>query len=123
MAEVNVRRPCPSCPWRVDQDAQVIPGFVLDLAEDLAGTCASTRPNHESVPLGEPMFGCHQSRPGEEFVCAGWLAVEGSGHLSARFSVMNGTMPIEALHPGEGWPELHGSYAEVIEKLRATVRE
>jgi hypothetical protein len=30
------------------------------------------------------------------------------------------TRPAEALEPGEGWPEMHETFADVIEKLRAT---
>lgn len=29
----SLPRPCPSCPWRVDQDASAIPGFDLAKAE------------------------------------------------------------------------------------------
>jgi hypothetical protein len=113
------RKPCPSCPWRRDQDATAIPGFKLDLAEDLAGTCASTQ-GGVSVELGKPMFACHQSRPDEEIVCAGWLAVEGADHVGARMNVALEEWSPDALRPGEDWPELHGSFAEVIEKLRRT---
>lgn len=113
------RGPCPSCPWRVDQDASDIPSFSLELAEGLAATCRSERGS--DVPLGEPLFACHQSHPGEEVVCAAWLAVEGYGHLGARLGVALEQWPPEALEIDEDGPELHGSFAEVIEKLRATV--
>jgi hypothetical protein len=115
----TARLPCRSCPWRVDQDARSIPGFVLSLAEGLAVTCASER-GGESVGHDEPQFACHQSRDGDEIVCAGWLAVEGSEHVGARLAVAFGKHPPDALRPGDDWPELHDSYAEVIEKLRRT---
>lgn len=81
----SCRKPCPSCPWRVGQDASAIPNFSLELAENLRGTCEQD--------FGAPVFACHQSREGEEIVCAGWLAVYGV---------------------------LHSSFDEVIEKLRAS---
>lgn len=118
-----VRRPCASCPWRVDQDASTIPNFRLDLAEGLAATCPSEV--GELMP-GQPMFACHQSRPGAEVVCAGWLAVEGWHHMGARLMAMTGEYPAEAFHPGaarDGWPELHERYGDVLDKLRETAPE
>lgn len=120
-AMMACRKPCPSCPWRLDQTAADIPNFRLDLAEGLANTCPDERgmgPN-----IGDPQFACHQSRPGNEVVCAGWLAMCGSAHPGARLNVMLGHTPIEALSPGEDWPALHTTYAEVIEKLRDTARD
>lgn len=111
-----IRKPCPSCPWRVDQDASVIPNFSLELAENLA----ATSPDGGLGPdYGAPLFACHQSQgPGEEVVCAGWLATVGNAHPNVRIGVVNGSIPVEALTPGEDWPELHETFAEVIEKLR-----
>jgi hypothetical protein len=109
---VSVRPPCPSCPWRVDQDATVIPGFALDLAENLEAT---TRRD-----FGAPIFGCHLSREGAEFACAGWLAVYGTHSIAVRLMLISGQITPEALQPGEDWPELHESFEEVIVKLRAT---
>ena len=107
-----VRKPCPSCPWRVDQTARAIPGFSLDLAESLDRTC--------SGEFGAPVFACHQSRPGGEFPCAGWLAIHGHDSIAVRLMVLQGRVPPEALESGADWPELHGFFDEVIAKLRAT---
>jgi hypothetical protein len=67
-----------------------------------------------------PQFACHQSRPGEEIVCAGWLAEVGHRHPAVRMGVLTGSVPVEALEPGADWPLLHVSFDEVIHKLRAT---
>lgn len=112
------RQPCRSCPWRVDQDATAIPGFSLELAERLAATSPDER--GFGPDFGAPQFACHQSRDGGEIVCAGWLAVVGGAHPAVRLNVALGHTPACALNPGEGWPDLHGSFAEVIEKLRAS---
>lgn len=114
----KVRTPCPSCPWRVDQDAQSIPNFSLDLAEDLANTSPDAR--GFGPDFGSPHFACHQSREGDEFACAGWLASVGGAHPGVRMAVFAGTIPMEALAPGDDWPALHESFVEVIEKLRET---
>lgn len=112
-----VRKPCPSCPWRVDQDATAIPNFSLGLAEALAETCPR---NGYGPDFGAPQFACHQSHEGDEIVCAGWLATNGGAHPGVRMNVLTGRVPAEALSPGENWPELHETFEEVIEKLRAT---
>lgn len=107
-----VRQPCKTCPWRVDATAGDIPNFSLDLAESLERTCDGQ--------FGSPQMACHQSRDGNEFVCAGWLAIHGADSISVRLSVLAGQTPPEALEPGDDWPELHGSVAEMIYKLRET---
>jgi hypothetical protein len=114
-------KPCASCPWRKDGTATDIPNFSMQLAEDLADTC----PNEQNIgpELGAKMFACHQSKPGEEFACAGWLAVVGSAHPEVRLSVFRKELDPAALQPGVDWPELHESYPEVLRKLRATLPE
>ena len=109
---MTVRKPCPSCPWRVDQDADDIPNFSLDLAERLERT------THQE--FGAPIFACHQSREGEEFPCAGWLAVYGADNIAVRMMLIDGRISREALCPGDDWPEMHVSFAEMIEKLRVS---
>lgn len=113
-----VRKPCPSCPWVVGNDATVIPRFDLELAEALVDTCPDARGG--GPEWGAPAFACHQSRDGDEIVCAGWLAVVGSCHPGMRMRVLAGKIDVEALAPGEDWPELEPDFAAVIEKLRAT---
>lgn len=111
------RLPCPSCPWRVDQDATAIPNFSLEKAERLAAT---SQQDGYGPEWGAPQFACHQSRDGDEIVCAGWLAVEGHAHPGVRLNVAQGFVDADALRPGDDWPELHDDFQQVIEKLRAT---
>jgi hypothetical protein len=91
----------------------------MQLAEDLADTC----PNEQNIgpDLGAKMFACHQSKPGEEFACAGWLAMVGSAHPEVRIAIFRNELDPSALHTGADWPELHASYPEVLQKLRATM--
>jgi len=112
-------KPCPSCPWRKDSTAATIPNFSMQLAEDLTDTC----PNEQNIgpDLGAKMFACHQSKPGEEFACAGWLAMVGSAHPEVRIAVFRHELDPAALRPGADWPELHATYPEVLEKLRTTM--
>lgn len=110
----SCRQPCASCPWRRDSHADAIPSFSLALAEALA----ATSPDEQGMgpDAFAPQFACHQSREGSEIVCAGWLAAVGKAHPMVRLAVMRGDVPADALNPS---PELHDTFGEVIEKLRA----
>lgn len=63
-----------------------------------------------------PQFACHHSKDSEEIVCAGWLAAVGEAHPMVRMAVLHDRLPQAAL---DHKPELHQTYQEVIEKLRA----
>lgn len=111
-------KPCASCPWRRDALAADIPNFDLSLAEKLSATCPDSRgmgPN-----FGASVFACHQSKIGEEFACAGWLATVGNRHPGVRLAVSMNRLDAAALKPGADWPALHENYEQVLEKLRAT---
>lgn len=90
----------------------MIPGFRLDLAERLVATTGDQ--------VGAPLFACHQSRPAEEVVCAGWLVRYGWDNIGVRFALLEGDYTPEMLEPGADWPELHETFEEVLQKLRAT---
>lgn len=108
------RQPCKSCPWRIEgAPASGIPGFSLELAEGLRNTCDGR--------FGNPIFACHQSRDGAEIVCAGWLAVYGWHSIAIRLKLAAETMRGEDIGPEEGWPALHPTFDDMIEKLRRTV--
>lgn len=112
------RTPCKSCPWRVDQTAQDIPNFSLELAENLRGSCTGE--------LGASVFSCHLSREGDEFPCAGWMAIYGYDSITVRMLHAQGVMEYDAeavMPPPPDWPELHADFDEVIQKLRDTVKE
>lgn len=113
------RAPCKSCPWRREAHAGDIPGgFSLVLAEGLAATSPD---EHGFGPeLASPQFACHQSRDGDEVVCAGWLAAVGNAHPAVKVAVLRGTIHPSALQPRPG---LHETFAEVIEKLREDVAQ
>lgn len=96
----------------------MIPGFSLDLAEGLAATSPDER--GMGPDAFAPQFACHQSREGAEIVCAGWLAAVGENHPMVRLAVARGEYPLGAL---EASPELHDTFSEVIEKLRADMAQ
>ena len=105
----HVRRPCDECPWRRDTP----PGrFETCRYEALAVTAGT--PGAEAA-LDAPMFACHKTPDGGDRACAGWLAVAGYEHLGVRLAVVTGALDVAALAPGDGWPALFGSYAEMAD--------
>ena len=109
------RLPCRTCPWRVDQHADEIPGFSLELAERLDRTTDDQ--------FGAPIFACHQSREGKDVACAGWLVRYGWDNLFVRLMLSQGRISPEQLDAGEDWPELHQTFDEVIAKLRSDMNQ
>lgn len=115
MTRVACCRPCRACPWRRDARPEDIPNLSVELAEGLDATCQRGSYGPE---FNDPMFGCHESTPGNEIACAGWLAVEGSAHPNVRLMIVSGRLDMSALQPRADWPELHANFGEVIAKLR-----
>ena len=111
-------QPCPSCPGRLDQTAKDIPGFSVAKARDLADTCPDARGH--GPDFDAKVFACHQSRVGEEFACAGWLATVGHCHPKVRLACVQGRVPEASLAPGRDWPALHANYGDVLRKLEAS---
>lgn len=112
----TLARPCPSCPWRLDQGAKDIPGFDMVKAVRLAHCSPDKRGFGPS--FDKPLFSCHKSVEGEDIPCAGWLASVGHRHPRVRLAVSLGRLSVTALQPGHGWPALHASYHEVLDKLQ-----
>ncbi len=66
---------CKSCPWKIDCNPDLdIPGdYSIVAHKSVSRTIADPA---SLAGLGEPlaMMACHQTAPGKEHVCAGWLA-------------------------------------------------
>ena len=100
----RVHRPCDECPWRVDAEPGRFPACRYEALRETT-----------EQRLGAPLFACHKTPDGKERTCASWLAVVGHRHLGVRLAVAAGRLTEAALEPGEGWPELFGSYEELAE--------
>lgn len=108
--------PCRECPWRTD----VEPGqFPAERYEALRETSEQPEVTSMDDILRQPMFACHKSVEGLEAACAGWLASMGHQNLRIRYAVVTGQVPVEALSPGDDWPELFGSYEEMAARQAA----
>ncbi|WP_413460658.1 DUF6283 family protein [Herbaspirillum huttiense] len=117
----TLKRPCVACPWRKKSSAQDIPNFDMELAERLSDTC----PDQQGMgpDPSSRLFACHQSKEGDELVCAGWLASVGDAHPLIRLAVLQDRLSPESLRPRKNWPSLHSTYDEMMEKLRRTWKD
>lgn len=67
------RKQCAKCPWRKDVDPNDIPnGYCVKKHAALKDTIA--RPGALNIGGTLRMMACHESMPGKEIACAGWLA-------------------------------------------------
>lgn len=103
------KQPCAQCPWRKDIETGQFPA---DRYEELAATSGE---KGAEAPYGAPIFACHKGTEENPMPCAGWLAAIGYHNLTIRLAVLNGDLPQDALSPGEDWPPLYESYAEMME--------
>lgn len=107
---MNCRKePCAECPWvKTTEPGQ----FPRQRYEQLRNTTG--QPGKE-VGIEAPLFACHKSQEGKELPCAGWLVAVGYFSLKVRLLLSRGELPVEAMTAGDDWPELHGSFEEMME--------
>ena len=85
------RTQCKKCPWRVDVDPNEIPnGYSVEKHRALKNTIADASSPTFSNELR--VMACHDSKPGKEFACVGWVANQiGPGNnIALRLQVMAG---------------------------------
>jgi hypothetical protein len=91
VAPPKPRKQCAKCPWRVDVDPHDIPNGYCEIKHAaLRGTIAD--PGSVRLGGGLRMMACHESKPGKEIACAGWLANQlGPGNnIGLRMAVITG---------------------------------
>lgn len=91
------RRQCAKCPWKKSTDPHAIPdGYCEAKHLALADTIAPQNPMPEQIAasLMGPLkiFACHDSKPGRELACVGWLVNQlGPGNnIPLRIAVRSG---------------------------------
>lgn len=93
-----MRKQCAKCPWRVDVDPHDIPNGYCEVRHaGLRGTIADPG-KLRAGPLR--LMACHETRPGKEKACVGWLANQlGPGNnIALRLAASAGRV--------EGWDEI-----------------
>lgn len=85
---------CKACPWRkdVDPERDIPGGYSAEKHKALASTIAMPG-RMEFGPMRQ--MACHESTPGAEFVCVGWLSNQlGPGNnLALRLKASMGLLP------------------------------
>ena len=105
--------PCASCPWRVDQGADVIPNYSQSKACGLLNTVGAEDGFRK-------IMACHGSEVGQERACNGYLAREGWRNINVRILLARSKIahPDRVLEACEAAGiELHADYQEVLAKL------
>src|SRR5262245_40518590 len=107
--------PCKSCPWRVDSDVSMIPGYNQEKAVGLLRTASAGQGDGF-----RPIMACHGSSESQPHSCKGYLAREGWSNLNVRIllakdEIENPTAVLEACET-HGVP-LEPDYPAVLRKL------
>lgn len=107
--------PCDECPFRCDNTDNPNSQFPAERWAALETTTRDPESGHHPG-LNDSMFGCHKGEPGTEadLACAGWLATFGADHVRVRLAVAIGALPAAELQPGENWPQLYATWADVV---------
>lgn len=107
--------PCDECPFRRDNADNPASQFPTERWAALSVTARDPETG-DHPELYDPMFGCHKGAPGTngDLACAGWLATFGLEHVRVRLAVATGALLAEKLSPGENWPALYDTWAQVI---------
>jgi hypothetical protein len=101
MAEQPHRKQCVKCPWKVATDPHDIPnGYCENRHRDLRDTIAD--PGQLNLG-GIRMMACHESPPGGEEPCVGWLMHQlGPGNnIGLRLAVIRGAVDANVELDGE----------------------
>lgn len=87
------QKQCKKCPWRKDVDPNDIPGgYCVNKHKALEGTIAKEG-DLTALKTGVlRMMACHESAPGKERACVGWVAHQlGPGNnIAVRLKVLDG---------------------------------
>lgn len=85
---------CKACPWRKDvvPERDIPGGYCAKKHANLRGT---VNQGLRSLVGGTPAMACHESPPGKEIPCIGWLDYElGPGNnIGLRIRAMHGQLP------------------------------
>lgn len=89
------RKPCPGCPWRVDNTG--------DFPAEAFVISAPT-----AYDLADSQFGCHESGKERPATCAGFLLRGVDHNIVVRIKVSMGVIDLDSV--SDGGRELHESY-------------
>lgn len=111
--------PCKTCPWRVKNNATIIPRYDHNKACDLTAT----------VSRGDdlrPVMACHKSTDKTMIACKGYLAREGWSNINVRLMLLHGQIdnPSDVMGAIEAnGVELEMCYDDVLKKLAKSINK
>lgn len=113
---------CKACPWKVstDPDTDIPGGYSRKKHENLENTIADPGPS--SLLNGvRHVMACHESPPGEEQACAGWVAHQlGPGNnLGLRLMMFRDPEAFDLVLDGEQ----HERFEDTLPKRRAAKKK
>jgi hypothetical protein len=88
------RRPCPTCPWRIDAVGE----FPSEAFRHSAET---------AYDMSQHSFACHSSGVAKPAICAGFLLRGAEHNLAVRLARMQGRVRDDVV---DGGVKLHGNY-------------
>lgn len=109
--------PCATCPFRVDQDASVIPNYRHDKACNLINTVGED-------DAFRPIMACHGSTEESPRACNGYLARHGWENINVRVLLAQGKInsPQAVLEAcADRGIELEPDYPTVLAKLERSL--
>lgn len=104
------RKQCAKCPWKTSTDPRDIPdGYCEKKHRALDSTIAT--PGALTVG-GLHMMACHETKPGKELPCVGWLAHQlGEGNnIGLRLAVIQGRVDANVETVGEQHESLEATF-------------
>ena len=112
-------KPCLTCPWRKSnpKDGSTIPNFKMKLMRKLSNT-VPPRGSEQDGFYG--LMSCHHSREGKDFVCAGYLFVEGYNNINARMLMSRLNLDAEKFYRNCDQLELYSSFYAMLDDYEIT---
>jgi hypothetical protein len=119
---VTMQDMCDNCPWRPEADCRTIPGYSMEMAENLV---TGTRGFVEDVMKGRAhIMQCHKTTDAAKpSMCAGFAlnqARNGMPNIMLRMMISQFGLDIIPKDYGQ---EIHSSIEEMVEKHRAQLEK
>lgn len=110
-------KPCKNCPWKRSSRAGGfdIPNFSLELMKGLAKT-TYPRDAHEYDRDGfRSIFACHDSKPGKECACAGYVARDGIHNINVRLLAVKSNANLMEITERANEDDLYDNFYEMLD--------
>jgi len=118
MTKKCAEKPCKNCPWKKSSlvGGANIPRFDIDLMRGLSSTVPPRDSNQDGM---YKIFACHDSKVGNEFACAGYVAVQGYQNINVRLMAMMGHVDIIAVEDACSDYEMYSNFHEMLDDYEA----